>query len=123
MFNLVLTSGSRIDVTGKHHSIAYATDGSLPNPLEATYAAMAGCAGVYAKKACRELGIDDTGIAISLKVVGRPEKPLLPARLVTAVEFPGRINHEQRAAILASINKCAVKALIEHGAEIDFSVG
>ena len=122
MFNMVLTSGPRIDVIGKRHSIAYATDGSLPNPLEATYAAIAGCAGVYAKKACRELGIDDTGIAISLKIVGRPEKPLLPGRMETVVEFPDRIGPEQRAAILESIEKCAVKTLIQHGAEIDFSV-
>lgn len=123
MFNVVLANGPRIDVTGKRHAIAYATDGSLPNPLEATYAAMAGCAGVYAKKACKELGIDDTGIAISLKVVSRPEKPLLPGRMVTAVEFPARIGPEQRAVILASIEQCAVKDLIQHGAEIEFSVG
>jgi uncharacterized OsmC-like protein len=122
MFNLVLAPGSRIDVTARNHAYAYATDGSLPNPLESTYAALAGCSGVYAKKACRELGIDDAGIAIAMKIVARPEKPLIPARFVTTVQFPERFDAEQRAAILASIRKCAVKAIIEHGAEIDFEV-
>jgi uncharacterized OsmC-like protein len=122
MFNLVLSPGPRIDVTGRHHSIAYATDGSLPNPLEATYAALAGCAGVYARKACRELNIDDTGIAISLKVVARPEKPLLAARVVTTVSFPDRFTDEHRSAVRASIAKCAVKVMMQHGADIEFAV-
>jgi uncharacterized OsmC-like protein len=122
MFNLVLAPGARIDVTAPKHSYAYATDGSLPNPLESTYAALAGCAGVYAKKACRELGIDDAGIAISMKIVARPDRPLLPSRFVTTVQFPERFDGDQRAAVRASIAKCAVKAIIEHGAEIEFEV-
>lgn len=122
MYNLVLASGARIDVTAPKHSYAYATDGSLPNPLESSHAALAGCAGVYARKACRDLGIDESGIAIKMKIVARPERPLLPARFVTAVEFPERFTPEQRAAVLASIRKCPVKTMIEHGAEIEFEV-
>lgn len=41
MFNVMLTAGPRIDVKGRAHTISYATGGSLPNPLEATYAAIA----------------------------------------------------------------------------------
>ena len=123
MFNIELRSGPRIDVVGRKHTISYANDGSLPNPLEATYAALAGCAGVYAKKACRELGIDDTGIGIGLKVVARPEQPLMPARLVTTLKFPERFTPEQRRTVIAAIEKCAVKALIQAGAQIEFSVG
>jgi uncharacterized OsmC-like protein len=122
MFSLTLQPGARIDVQGKHHQHSYATDGSLPNPLESTYAALAGCAGVYAKKACRELGVDDTGIAISLRVVARAGQPLLPARVVTTVEFPVHFGEDARGAVLQSIEKCAVKALIEHGPGIEFTV-
>ena len=122
MFNVTLESGPRIEVKGRKHAIAYSNDGSLPNPLEATYAALAGCAGVYAKKACRELGIDDSGIAINLRIVAQPARPLMPSRIVTTLEFPEHFNREQRAAILASVDKCAVKALVQGGDEVEFEV-
>ena len=37
------------------------------NPLEAFYASLAGCAAVYAKKACKALGVSPAGIAIRCK--------------------------------------------------------
>jgi uncharacterized OsmC-like protein len=122
MFKLVLTDAPRIDVASRQHRYVYATDGSLPNPLESTYAALAGCAGVYARKACRALGVDESGIAISLRVVASAGRPLLPARVVTMVEFPERFDADQRTAVLASIQQCAVKALITDGAGIEFLV-
>lgn len=122
MFSVQLASGPRIEVVGRRHAITYSTDGSLPNPLEATYAALAGCAGVYAKKACRELGIDDAGIGIRLKVVAQPDKPLLPARIVTALEFPERFTDDQKQVIRAAIDECAVKALMQRGDSIEFAV-
>jgi len=123
MFHVQLQSGPQIAVVGRKHTITYANDGSLPNPLEATYAALAGCAGVYAKKACRELGIDDAGIDIELKVVAQPDRPLLPSRIVTQVAFPERFTAAQRESVLSSIEKCAVKALMQHGDRIEFAVG
>lgn len=122
MFNLVVVSGSRIEVRGKQHTYVYATDGSAPNPLESTYAALAGCAGVYAKKACRELGIDDTGIVIDMRVVAKAGQPLMPARIVTTVEFPARFEASQREQVMALIQKCAVKTMMQEGAGIDFAV-
>jgi uncharacterized OsmC-like protein len=122
VFNLVLAPGARIEVRSRQHAYLYATDGSVPNPLESTYAALAGCAGVYAKKACRELGVDDAGIAIGLRIVARAGQALMPARIVTTVEFPERFDERQREAILRSIEKCAVKAVMQEGAGIDFAV-
>lgn len=122
MFNVVLAAGPRIEVRTRAHTISYATDGSLPNPLEATYAAIAGCAGVYARKACRELGIDDSGIAIDVRIVAQPDRPLLPSRIVTVLQFPDRFTAEQRAAIIDSVDKCAVKALMQRGDQIEFEV-
>jgi uncharacterized OsmC-like protein len=122
MFTLTLTDGPFIDVQGRTHAYRYSTDGSAPNPLESCYAKLAGCAGVYAKKACRELGIDDAGIRIGLRIVARPGQALMPARIVTTVEFPGRLDAAQRAAVLASIGKCAVKAVMQQGASIEFLV-
>ena len=122
MFNLLLVPGARIEVRGKQHAYHYATDGSAPNPLESTYAALAGCAGVYAKKACRELAVDDAGIAIDLRIVAKAGQPLMPSRIVTTVEFPARFEAGQRAHVLALIEKCAVKAMMQEGSSIDFAV-
>jgi uncharacterized OsmC-like protein len=122
MYQIVLSAGPRIDVKSRRHEYHYATDGSLPNPLESTHAALAGCAGVYAKKACRELGVSDEGIAIAMTVVARPDAPLVPARIVTRVTFPARFDAAGRAAVLDSIRRCAVKVLIHDGAGIEFPV-
>ncbi|HVN41428.1 MAG TPA: OsmC family protein [Steroidobacteraceae bacterium] len=122
MFSLTLAPGPHIDVKSKNHQWHYANDGSRPNPLESTYAALAGCAGVYAKKACRELGIDDAGIAISMRNMVKAGQTLIPARIVTTVEFPERFTTEQRAVVLESIQQCAVKKVMQHGPDIAFLV-
>lgn len=122
MFTVELQPGARIDVAYRKHTISYAVDGSLPNPLEAFYGALAGCAGVYAKKACHRLGISDAGIAIDVKPVVRPGNPLLPEKLVTSVRFPATIEAAARGEILDEIASCAVKEVVKHGADIQFSV-
>jgi uncharacterized OsmC-like protein len=122
MFHLVLNGTPRIDVTYREKTISYSVDGSLPNPLEATYAALAGCAGVYAKKACKALGISDAGIDINLRPMVKASNPSMPERFVTAVTFPPHIGREQRDAILESIGKCAVKELVKNGSGVDFQV-
>ena len=122
MFQLALNGTPRIDVTYRDKTVSYAVDGSLPNPLEATYAALCGCAGVYAIKACKALGISEAGIAIRLKPVVKVTNPSVPARIVTTVVFPRNIGREQRDAILESIGKCAVKELVRNGANVEFQV-
>ncbi len=122
MFNVELHAGPSIDVAYRKHSFHYAVDGSAPNPLEAFYGTLAGCAGVFAKKACKELGISDEGIAIKLRPVVRAENPLMPEKLVTSVTFPEHIDAEAKLAILDSIEHCAVKEVVKLGAEIKFSV-
>ena len=120
MYQLSVTDDNQLHVQYKHHTISYGVHGSLPNPLEATYAALAGCAGVYARKACKSLGISAKGIAISCKPVVRQGNMLIPARFVTEVSFPDHITAEQRSRILTEISLCAVKQLIHDGAQIEF---
>ncbi|MEW6721110.1 MAG: OsmC family protein [Thermodesulfobacteriota bacterium] len=122
MYRLVLNGTPRIDVAYRDKTISYATDGSLVNPLEATYAALAGCAGVYAIKACKKLGISDAGIDIQLKPMVKAANPAMPGRIVTTVSFPPHIGREQRDAILESIGECAVKKLIRSGSDVEFQV-
>jgi len=120
MYRLDLDDGKQLHVKYKHHTVSYGLDGSLPNPLEATYAALAGCAGVYARKACKAMDISAHGIQIDCKPVVRNGNPLVPARFVTEVRFPEHISTEQRVRILQEISHCAVKVLIHEGANIEF---
>lgn len=121
MYQLTLNDGNQIQVHYKNHRIDYGLDGSLPNPLEATYAALAGCAGVYSRKACKTLEISADGIEIHCKPVVRSGNLLIPSRFVTEVSFPERITPMQRQKILDEISRCAVKQLIHDGASIEFA--
>lgn len=122
MYNVELHAGPRIDVAYRKHAFNYAVNGTLPNPLEAFYGSLAGCAGVFAKKACGELGISDEGIAINLRPVVNANNPLMPEKLVTSVTFPEHIDAEARAVILESIAHCAVKEIVKMGGNVQFSV-
>ncbi len=120
MYQLAMTDGNQLHVHYKNHTVSYGVDGSLPNPLEATYAALTGCAGVYTRKACKTLDISAEGIEISCKPVVRQGNMLIPARFLTEVSFPERVTAQQRVAILQEISRCAVKLLIHDGAQIEF---
>lgn len=120
MFKLTLDGSKQIDVSYKNHVIGYAMDGSRINPLEATYAALAACAGVYAYKACKAMGLSSQGIAVECKPVMRGGDMLMPARFVTEVTFPENFSSEQRQQVLDEIGQCAVKKMIHDGSTIEF---
>lgn len=119
MYRLELNDSNQLYVHYKDHVISYGLDGSLPNPLEATYAALAGCAGVYSKKACKALEISAEGIEINCKPMVRGGT-LVPRRFVTEVSFPERFSPTERQRILEEISHCAVKQIIVKGADIEF---
>lgn len=122
MFSVKVKNSPVITVTGTKHQVSYAVDGSLMNPLEAFYATLAGCAAVYAKKACKELGISAEGIRIDSKPFAGPKGPLTLARFKTEVTFPEAFSKEQRTQILEAIRHCAVKEIVVVGPDIDFTV-
>jgi uncharacterized OsmC-like protein len=120
MYQLTLDGSKQFDVHYKDTVQSYAVDGSHLNPLEATFSALAGCAGVYAYKACKALGLSCEGISIRTRAVMRSGDLLMPARLVTEVTFPDHFSVDQRAQVLEQINLCAVKNMIHEGAGIVF---
>jgi uncharacterized OsmC-like protein len=120
MYRLSLDDGNQLHVTFKNHTLSYGQDGSLPNPLEATYAALAGCAGVYSRKACKAMQISAEGIEIDCTPVVSHASAVVPLRFVTEVCFPDRFSPLQRQKILEEINHCAVKRLMHEGSNIDF---
>jgi len=122
MYSVTVSSSPVIKVASNKHEVRYAVDGSLMNPLEAFYATLAGCAAVFAKKACKELGVAPDGIEIDCKPFAGPGGPLTLAKFKTEVKFPDQFSAEQKAKVLDVITHCAVKKIVDGGAEISFSV-
>jgi len=122
MFSVNVQNSPVITVIGGKHQVSYSVDGSLMNPLEAFYATLAGCAAVYAKKACKELGIAAEGIRIDSKPFAGPKGPLTLAKFKTEVTFPDFFSKEQRTKVLDAIRHCAVKEIVAAGDDVDFSV-
>lgn len=122
MYSTVVDNSPLIKVTSSKHEANYAVNGSLMNPLEAFYASLAACAAVYAKKACKELGIPAAGIEIGCKPFAGPGGPLTLARFKTEVRFPVQFTGEHKAAVLDSIAHCAVKEIVIDGGGIEFQV-
>lgn len=122
MYAVSVSSSPVIRVVSNKHEVSYAVDGSLMNPLEAFYATLAGCAAVFAKKACKELGISPDGIEIDCKPFAGPGGPLTLAKFKTEVKFPPAFSAEQKAQVLDAIRHCAVKQIVDAGAAINFSV-
>lgn len=122
MFSVDVTSSPVITVAGGRHEVQYAVDGSLMNPLEAFYATLAGCAAVYAKKACKAAGVSPDGIRIECKPFAGPGGPLTLARFRTEVRFPEDFPAEHKGAVIDAIAGCAVKEIVVGGQAVAFSV-
>ncbi|WP_306605637.1 OsmC family protein [Azonexus sp.] len=122
MYSTVVDSTPLIKVSSSKYEANYALDGSLMNPLEAFYASLAACAAVYAKKACKPLGISAAGIEINCKPFAGPGGPLTLAKFKTEIRFPAEFTAEQKAAVIDSIAHCAVKEVVADGPNIEFSV-
>ena len=127
MYKTKLTANQHlIEVESKNGKIFnYSTNNSLANPLEATFAAINGCAGVFAIKACQKLNLSAEGIEIetipknnkdiSLNIFGVNS-------FVTKIKFPNIFTKEQQQTIIESIEHCAVKELIKNGQHINFNI-
>ena len=122
MYKTIVDNTPLIKVTSAKHEANYSVNGSLMNPLEAFYAALAACAAVYAKKACKELGIQAEGIAIDCKPFTGTGGPLSLAKFKSDVCFPEHFTAEQKTKILDSIAHCAVKEIVIDGANVEFQV-
>ena len=122
MYSTVVDSAPLIKVSTGKHEASFALDGSLMNPLEGFYATLAACAAVYAKKACKSLGVSAAGIAIDCKPFAGAGGPLTLSRFRTEVRFPEHFTAAQKEAVLDAVAKCAVKEVVADGPNIEFSV-
>jgi len=122
MYSTIVDNTPIIQVAAGKHTATYALNGSQMNPLEAFYASLAGCAAVYAKKSCKELGVPAEGIEIGCKPFAGSGGPLSLAKFKTEVRFPEHFSAEQKARILEAIAQCAVKEVVRDGGKVEFSV-
>ena len=120
MYQLEINNLVNLDVKSKKFTYEYATDGSKQNPLEATYGALTGCAGVYALKACKKLQVSPLGMKISCAPMIDKNNPVMLTKWTTNVQFPDGFTSVQKAAVLESIQHCAVKDMIAQGSSIEF---
>ena len=122
MYQVEVDEGAAIRVQARAKSMAFATDRSAMNPLEAFYAALAGCAAVYVKKACRELGLPARGIRIRCRPHAGRAGALSLERFETTLSFPPEFPAEHRQAVLDAVSHCAVKEVVQQGSAVEFSV-
>ena len=122
MYSMVVDESPLIKVQAGKHEVTYSVNGSLMNPLEAFYAALAGCAGVFAKKACKRLGVSPLGIEINCKPFAGSGGPLTLGKYRTEVRFPAGFSADQKTEVLEEISTCAVKEVVKAGASVEFIV-
>lgn len=122
MYELTVQDNAQLEVTSRKHRFIYSVDGSQANPLDSAYAALTGCAGVYAKKACEQMGISAEGIQILCRAVGRGAHPLIPSKVIFKIAFPKRFTDGERVKVKNSIQQCPVKMLIANGYQTEFAI-
>ncbi|WP_157265324.1 OsmC family protein [Azohydromonas aeria] len=122
MYQVDVEEGAAIRVQARAKSMDFATDSSAMNPLEGFYAALAGCAAVYVKKACKELRLPARGIHIRCRPHAGRAGALSLERFETALSFPPEFPAEHRPAVLDAVSHCAVKELVQQGAGVEFVV-
>lgn len=110
-----------IRVETRSKSLTFAVDSSAMNPLEGFYATLAGCAAVYVKKACKELGVSASGIRVNARPRAGKAGALSLERFETELSFPDGFSEEQRQAVIESVNHCAVKEVVMQGAQVEFT--
>lgn len=111
-----------INVSTSKDSVSYSVNGTKMNPLEAFYASLTGCAAVYAKKACSQMGISAEGIEINCVPKAGNNGALSLGKFKTEIKFPDSFTKEQKEKIIDSISHCAVKEIVKSGDQILFEV-
>lgn len=122
MYKTIVDDSPQITVNSPKDTVVFSVNGTKMNPLEGFYATLAGCAAVYAKKACKELGISASGIEINCVPRAGVSGALSLGKFKTSVKFPTSFHEQHKQAVLDSIAHCAVKEIVKDGSSIEFSV-
>lgn len=79
-----------------------------PAPFDLFLASIATCAGYYAHRFCVSRGLSTEGLALSLEPIRDPERGRV-ATLRLELRLPAGFPEKYRAAVLRSMDQCAVK--------------
>ncbi|UZP68704.1 OsmC family protein [Desulfovibrio mangrovi] len=86
---------------------------SAPTPFELFFAALATCAGVYAKRFCDKKNISVDGIAISMECEFDPDpKKYRAQKITTSITVPADFPENFETALIRTVEGCAVKKQI-----------
>ncbi|MFV0348431.1 MAG: OsmC family protein [Halodesulfovibrio sp.] len=86
---------------------------SAPTPFELFFAALATCAGVYAKRFCDKKEIPMDGIAISMECEFDPDpKKYRAQKITTIITVPDSFPEKFETAFIRTVEGCAVKKQI-----------
>lgn len=101
--------------------IRYKGDGSAPNPFDYFLASSALCAAYFVRVYCLSRDIPTNDIRLSQNNVVDPENRYQQTFQIQ-VELPAAISEKDRAGILRSIDRCAVKRVIQETPEFKVEV-
>jgi ribosomal protein S12 methylthiotransferase accessory factor len=101
--------------------IRYKGDGSAPNPFDYFLASSALCAAYFVRVYCLSRDIPTDDIRLSQNNVVDPENRYKQTFQIQ-VELPEEISEKDRAGILRSIDRCAVKRVIQETPEFTVEV-
>ncbi len=101
--------------------IRYKGDGSAPNPFDYFLASSALCAAYFVRVYCLAHDIPTDDIRLSQNNVVDPENRYQQTFQIQ-VELPEDLSEKDRAGILRSIDRCAVKRVIQQTPEFEIEV-
>jgi putative redox protein len=122
---VILGENLKVDVLYRGHTIKTdqpqiaGGDGSAPSPMDLFFASLAACAGYYAKSFCIQRNIPYDGIKISQKM-NRNDETRMIDNIVINIDFPSDFPQKYEAALIKSVEACAVKKHVTAG--INFEV-
>ncbi|HLF57171.1 MAG TPA: OsmC family protein [Thermoanaerobaculia bacterium] len=91
---------------------------TAPSPYELFLASLTACAGLYAVQFCRKRGISTDGLRLSAVASKEAESHLMDSIRID-LELPHGFPEQYRAAILRSIDQCAIKRALENPPKVE----
>ena len=99
--------------------IRYKGDGTAPGPFDYFLASSAMCAAYFVKLYCNTRNIPTNDIKVTHNNIIDPENRY-KQKFIIQIDMPDSISEKDKAGILASMERCTVKRVIQN--EIDFHI-
>lgn len=101
--------------------IRYKGDGSAPGPFDYFLSSLTLCAGYFIKVYCKARDIDTTDIKVYQNNIVSPDNRYKQDFHIQ-VELPPGISNKDKAGIIASVERCTVKRVIQNQPEFNIEI-